>query len=353
MEADYQGDGSAATEWLFVEALHDMQLITSLDERERSKRIRTDAGQCLPRAPARQSAPMIPALLDPVLWIGLLGGWAIFAGGQRLRARFASQAGKKIVNEADPPRGIDFADVREGLYLHGAPPDTPLHWAVALSALDCEREHFYHDRLDLLPPDAPQAARFMTRFASRHQIVTPGAWAARLRWLREGGHHRDIAVMRELMATLVSDRKTQDPASLENWLSAFSRTYGSLQSTRERQFRQLLEQPDRWQRMSGLAHDASHMVRYYRAGFRLGYIDEGEATRRIEEVAQAVAQHYTDWHSFETDLLLATAFVEGDMAGAQAAALRLRADAQAPWRVLSWPVVRRPNATTPGSNSIH
>jgi hypothetical protein len=288
---------------------------------------------------------MIPLLLDPALWVGLLAGWAIFASVQRLYARFGRRGEKAGERSTDPPRGINLVDVREGLYQHGPPADTPVQWAIALSALDCERERFYHDRLDLLPPDARQAARFMARFASRHEINSPAAWTMRLRWLREGGHRRDIALIRALMSRLARGEQTHDAGSTGDWLSAFSHTYGPLRGMREQQFRALREQPDRWRRLNGLAYDASRMVLYYRAGCRLGYVAEAEARTRIEEVAQEVAMHYADWQDFETDLLLTAGFVEDNAASAQTAALRLRAAGNAPWQVLTWPVMREPTVS--------
>jgi len=280
----------------------------------------------------------------------LLLGWAVCARWRQIRLRFAGNGKQKTVANEDPPRGIDFADVRTGLYHRDAPLDTSLNWAIALSAVDCEREHFYHDRLDLLPTDASQAARFMTRFATRHHISTPAAWAARISWLQEGGNSREIALLREFLVTLQSTRAI-DP--LANWLSAFSSTYGLLQATRALQFRQLLERPDRWQSMRGLAYDVSRMVLYYRAGVRLGYIDETEASKRIEQIGHAIAMHYTNWQSFEIDLLLTTELINDDTSSAQAAALRLRADRHAPWHILSWPVVLKPHAMAPGSTSVH
>ncbi len=280
-------------------------------------------------------------LLDPALWVGIALGWIVFHYGQRIRA--IRRKRMQPYAEAEAPRGIDYADVRTGLYQHGVPADTPLHAALALSALDCEREGFYHDRLDLLPPEAPQATRFLARFAARHRITGPAEWATQLNELRHGGHRRQIAAMRELVARLLGQRDAlghaTDPDALNDWLRELAFTYGPLHALRERQFRGLLEHPERWQRMHGLAYDLSRMVLYYRAGVRRGYIDQAQAIEQIERLAQTAASAYTDWSSFEKDLLCTAAFVEDDAASIVVAAQRLRDDPASPWKVLSWPSV--------------
>jgi hypothetical protein len=281
---------------------------------------------------------MIEALLDPALWVGLAAGIAILHSVQRLRARFRPAHAPTV---ADPPRGIDYADVRHGFYEQGPPTNTPLQSAVALSALDCERERFYHDRFDLLPPDAPQAERFLARFALQHRIATAPEWSAHVRWLRQGGYRREFALLRELVTRLIGQYAatgpTHDPDALDHWLSELAATYGPLQPLRTQQFHRLLNQPESRQLDLGPAYDIGKLVLYYRAGVRLGYMDRAQAEACIDELGGVAAAYYTDWQHFERDLLEMTTFVESNSADAQAAAHRLHAQADGPWQVLPWP----------------
>lgn len=274
---------------------------------------------------------MMAALLDPALWVGLFAGIAILHSAQKLRARFRPA---RVSTAPNPPRGIDYADVRNAFYEQGPPKNTPLQSAIALSALDCEREHFYHDRFDLLPPDAPQAERFLARFALRHGIATASDWSARVRWLQQGGHRREFAMLRELVTRLIGQH---DPDTLDHWLNELAATYGAMQSLRTQQFHRLLHQSESRQLKLGPAYDLGKLVLYYRAGVRLGYTDRAQAEEHISKLGRIAAGYYTDWSPFERDLLAMTAFVEDDSAKTQAAAHRLHAQANAPWQVLAWP----------------
>lgn len=261
--------------------------------------------------------------------------------GMKLERVRRSRAKTRKSAHAEPDGWLPTPhDLRSGPYQGHPPANDAIDWALALSAVDCERFAGYHDRIDLLPRGTKED-RFVSRLARELGVATRDDWQRQCCWLRDGGHRRELELLKELISKSLGCGPLVgligDPDAFGEWLENFAETYGDRSELRRYQFALLMRDENRLRRMTGAARDASRLLMLYRIGIRLDYHDEKTARRLMSIVGEVMALRYRDWNSYAEDLLSTTTFVEGRPFEAELRCIVQRLHGKnMPWQRVPW-----------------